>query len=124
MTVQRLVIEGWLPEQIANQVRMHWSGRQKKLEDAQTMVWSAAKQADWRPVTGKARLTITLVFGIARRRDTDNLYSRVKGVCDGLVKGGWIVDDDTEHLELIVRAETRPGQKQTVLTLEAPACES
>jgi len=120
-TTQRLVIPDWLPEQLANSSHGHWSTRQKKLQAAQTMVWASAKHANLRPVTGRARVTVVLVFGSKRRRDTDNLYSRTKGVIDGLVKGGWLVDDDTDHLDLQVRAEVRPGVKATEITLEAVA---
>ena len=39
-------------------------------------------------------------------------------VVDGLVKGRFIEDDDTDHLELVVRAEVRKGVKQTEISLE------
>jgi Holliday junction resolvase RusA-like endonuclease len=115
---QRLVIEAWLPESLANGSHGHWSTRQRKLDRAGLKVWYYGKAYLLRPITGRARVTVTLVFPQNRRRDTDNLYARVKGVVDGLVKGGWIVDDDTEHLDLIVRAEVRPGVKATELLLE------
>lgn len=115
------MIVNWLPEPLANVSRDHWTKREKKLKAAQIMVWASAKHANLTPVSGRARLTITLVFPQNRRRDTDNLYARVKGVVDGLVKGGWIVDDDTEHLDLRVQAEVRPGQKATEITLEPAA---
>lgn len=115
-----MVIPDWLPAQLANGPHGHWSQRQKKLKQAQTMVWASAKHADLLgvPPNRRARLTITLVFPVNRRRDTDGLYARVKGCVDGLVYGGWIVDDDLAHLELIVRAVVLPGEKATVLELE------
>lgn len=119
MSVQRCVIEDWLPDQLANGQHGHWSVKRKKLQAAQTMAWASCKYAGWTPVEGKAQLTVTLVFGINRRRDTDNLHSRVKGLIDGIVKGGWIADDDTEHLDLIVRSEVQPGRKATILELAA-----
>ena len=82
------------------------------------MVWASATHAQLQPIKGKARLTITLVFDVRRRRDTDNLYARVKGVVDGLVKGGWIEDDSTDLLDLRVRAVTRRGECATELILE------
>lgn len=115
---QRLTIPYWVPESLANGSRGHWSTHQRKLQDAHLRVWANARFARLKRITGHVRLTVTLVFPQQRRRDTDNLYARVKGVVDGLVKGGWIEDDDTEHLELIVRAEVRPGVKQTELLLE------
>ena len=118
---QRLVIRDWLPEPLSNGPHGHWSTRQKKLQAAQMMVWASAKHAGLQPVTGRAYVIVVLVFGSKRRRDTDNLYARVKGCIDGLVKGGWIVDDDTDHLDLQVRAEVRPGQRATEITLRALA---
>jgi Holliday junction resolvase RusA-like endonuclease len=117
--VQRLWIGDWLPEPLTNVSADHWRKREKKLKAAQVMVWSYAKHAGWQPVKGCARLTVTFVFPVKRRRDHDGLVSRVKGVVDGVVKGGWIVDDNTDLLDLQVKAETRPGQKGLLLELEA-----
>lgn len=117
MQSQTLRIDGWLPEQLANGPHGHWSTRQKKLKAAQTMVWASAKHADWKRVEGRARLTIVLVFSNHRRRDADNLHTRVKGCVDGLRE--WLVDDSTDWLELIVRAEVRPGERAVEMTLEA-----
>ena len=120
MTTTRVVITDWLPAALTNGSRGHWSTYQKKLKAAQTMVWASAKHADLLgvPPTRRARLTITLMFPVNRRRDTDGLYARVKGCVDGLVYGGWIVDDDIAHLELIVRAAVERGRKATILELE------
>lgn len=131
---QVLTINDWLPEQLANGPHSHWSVRQRKLNAAQVMVWSAARMANWQPVTGKARLTITFVFPQRRARDVDNLYSRAKGCIDGLkthtlsagrgkaraqvMRPGWIVDDSIEYLELRVLAEVRPGVKCVEMMLE------
>lgn len=117
--VQRLVIHQWLPESLANGQHGHWSTRQRKLHRAQRTVWLYAWNARLTAISGRAKVTIVLVFPVKRRRDQDNLHSRVKGVLDGLVKGHWLVDDSTEWLELEVRAEVRPGVKQTEITLEA-----
>jgi Holliday junction resolvase RusA-like endonuclease len=116
----RVVIPDWLPAQLANGSHGHWSTRRKALEAAQRTTWAFCTNADLAgvPPTTRARLTVTLVFPVHRRRDTDNLYSRVKGVVDGLVRGGWIVDDDIAHLELRVRAEVARGRKSTVIDLE------
>jgi Holliday junction resolvase RusA-like endonuclease len=116
---QTLRINGWLPEQMANGSHGHWSVRQRKLSFAQGMVLAYARNQRWRRVQGRARLTIVLVFPNHRRRDTDGLYARVKGCVDGLVRGGYIEDDNADVLDLHVRAEVRPGQRATELTLEA-----
>jgi len=118
MSVQRCIIEHWVPEQLANS-NLNRFVRQKRHNAAQVMVWASCMQVGWRPVTGKARLTITLIFSMKRRRDADNLHSRCKGLIDGVVKGGWIEDDNPEILDLEVRSEVQPGRKATILELEA-----
>lgn len=113
VTTQTLFINDWLPEPLTNVSGDHWRKREKKLKAAQIMVWAAAKQFGLMPIPGRVKLTITLVFTINRRRDTDNLYARCKGLIDGLVKGGWITDDSTDLLNLTVCAvvETRKGTR-------------
>lgn len=117
-SIQKLVIDGWLPWALSNGSHGHWATRQRKLDLAQKQVWAYAKAYKLQPVVGRARLTITLVFPQHRRRDTDNLYSRVKGCVDGLVKGGWLTDDSADVLELVVRGETQRGEKRTEIELE------
>jgi len=134
--VQSVAIEGWLPDPIANGQHGHWSRHQAKLRIAQATVWAAAMQAGWRFVPGRVRLTITLVFRQQRRRDTDNLYARVKGCVDGLkshtvttalgiklpvpvTRLGWFSDDSIDVLELVVKAEVSKEWTGTRITLEA-----
>ena len=111
--VNTVVIPDWLPEALANGAHGHWATRNKKLKAAQVMVWASAKHAGLQRVEGRAKLTLTFVFPVKRRRDTDNLYSRAKGCVDGLVHGGWIKDDSIEWLDLHVVAEVDPGRKAT-----------
>lgn len=119
---QSFAIEGWLPAPLTNGSRGHWSVYQKKLAAAQIMVWSAAKQANLQPIKERAIVTITLVFPVKRRRDADNCHARCKGLLDGLVRGGWLVDDSVDHIELRVVAEVRAGIKATEIRL-TPASE-
>lgn len=117
---QRCVIPNWLPPDIANASRQrHWTAIRKAAKATQTMVWASAKHAGWRYVGDDAprmRLTVLFVFSVHRRRDQDNLVARCKYMVDGLKP--FLIDDDLEHLELVVRAETRPGTRQVELTLE------
>ena len=116
--VQTLTINDWLPEQLANS-NLNRFVRQKRHDAAQTMVWATAKQEGLQPVHGRVRVTITLVFAQKRRRDTDNLYSRVKGCVDGLVRGGWIEDDNTDVLDLrVLEAVSVEKRKSTRITIE------
>ena len=113
-----ITIRDWLPEPLANVSGDNWRLREKKLKAASVMVWTSAKQDGLQPVKGRARVTIALVFPVKRRRDADNLYARVKGVLDGLVKGGWIQDDSTDAIELSVLELGGTGRKATVITVE------
>ena len=115
--IQQFTIHDWVPDALANVSGDHWRKREKKLKAAQIMVWAAAKQADIKPTLGRAKVTITLSFKLTRRRDTDNLYSRIKGVLDGLVKGGWIVDDSTDWLDLSVKSAK--GELSTCIEIES-----
>jgi Holliday junction resolvase RusA-like endonuclease len=118
VSVQGFVMAGWLPAPLTNGSRGHWSTYQRKLKAAQLRTWVVAKEAGITPLAGRAKVTITLTFPVQRRRDTDNLYARCKGVVDGLVKGGWLTDDDTEHLELVVRGVVCSGYTSTMIELE------
>lgn len=135
---QTMEIPGWRPAPLANVRGDNWRKREKSLKAAQEKVWAAAMQSGWHFVPGRVRLTITLVFGEARRRDADNLVTRCKGAIDGLkshrvstvrgvklpapvVRKGWFEDDDTEHLELVVQAEVSKVWTGTRITLEPAA---
>lgn len=49
----------------------------------------------------KAKVTITYWFKDNRRRDPDNYCGKL--IMDGLTKAGVIVDDDFDHVTLMVR---------------------
>ena len=115
--IQRCTVTDWLPSMSANGSHGHWKPKQNQHDTDMQTVYGAALFAKWKPIASRARLSITLVFPQRRRRDTDNLHYRVKGVIDGIKP--FVVDDDTEHLDLVVRAETRPGVKAVELVLEA-----
>jgi hypothetical protein len=130
---QTLVIAGWHPTSSPNNQKRHWRTVQKNHHIDRDTAWAAAMQAGWKFVPGKVRLTITFVCATNRRRDADNLVARCKGVIDGLKaqearsiaglrfassKLGFFEDDDTAHLDLVVRADVRPGVKQLEITLE------
>ena len=115
VSVQRLRIAGWLPAQVANGSHGHWSTRRGIYQRAKLGAYVAALDARWRPVRGRARLDIVLVFPQHRRRDTDNLYARCKGLVDGIKP--FIVDDATEWLELHVSARVEPGRRAVEMTL-------
>lgn len=121
---QELTIENWHPATSANRSHDHWRKTQKAHHADRDMAWASAMQAGWQFVPGKVRLTVVLVYSRRYRVDADNLASKCKGLIDGLNVSnrgrlGWFTDDDTEHLELVVRAVVEPGVKQTRIFLEA-----
>ena len=116
---QTAVIADWLPAPVLNGSRQqHWSVLRSRAATDKAHAWLAARHAGWRFVPGRVQLTVTFVFSVKRRRDTDNLYARAKHLVDGL-KGVFFTDDDADHLDLVVRAEQRPGAKETRLVLES-----
>jgi Holliday junction resolvase RusA-like endonuclease len=118
MTVQGFVMAGWLPAATVNGQRGHWSTYQRKLRGAQVHTTVCAREAGIIPLRGRAKVTITLTFPVQRRRDVDNLTARCKGILDGLVRGGILADDDTEHLELVVRGVVCSGYTSTMIEIE------
>jgi len=117
---QKLVIPNWLPPPVLNVSRQrHWAPVSREIREIVRLVYVSAIEARWKPIGRDAprqRLTVVFVFPMRRRRDVDNLYARAKHCVDGIKP--FLVDDDSEHLDLIVKAETVPGVKQTQLTLE------
>jgi Holliday junction resolvase RusA-like endonuclease len=58
----------------------------------------------------------TWTFPITRRRDGDNLTAILKSTVDAIVKGGWLLDDSSEHVRLeppVIRVT--PGVRMLVL---------
>jgi hypothetical protein len=116
-----LVIPDFLPPPVLNTSRQrHWSAVRREAQNVKMTVWAYALAAGWKPDNPKPdrqRLTVVFVFPNRRQRDADNLYARAKHVVDGLKV--FLVDDDLEHLDLVVQAEVRPRVKETHLYLEA-----
>ena len=117
MTASRVVIDGWLPHATVN-ARHHWAvaNRNKRADQYRVMLELAT--GDIKRIRGKARVVVTFIFPVKRRRDTDNLFARAKSTIDVLVRGGYIVDDNTDTLELRVQAEYERGVVRTIIELE------
>ncbi len=75
----------------------------------------ALKAAGRRPVDGRARLEVVLVCPRRYRVDADNVYARCKPLVDAAK--AYLVDDSTEWLDPVVRAEVATGRKATKLSL-------
>lgn len=115
--IQRCAIEDWLPTMSANGSHGHWSASKRKHDTDMQTTYGSLLHAGWKRITTRGVLTIALVFPQRRRRDADNLHYRCKGLIDGVKP--FLVDDDTEHVELVVLAVVEPGVKCVRLELES-----
>lgn len=98
--------------------RAHWATQAKAKALVGIRVHQAATSLMWfrEPV----RVTFRYVFPTRRRRDIDNLSTGVaKAVLDTLVRGGWLEDDDSEHV-VVVRAEVayEKGSRRLEVVIE------
>ncbi len=84
--------------------RGHWADRYKAGRVYQEAVFYSCVDARNKASNNKpfdnARLDLTFVFTVRRRRDRDNLLARFKPGLDAIVQAGLIFDDDAEHLEI------------------------
>jgi len=72
----------------------------------------------------KVAIMLIWCFPKRRRRDYDNLFAGIKPVLDGLVSGGVIEDDDSDHLVglsgSIAHIPTAPGPYMILTIKEVP----
>ena len=80
-----------------------WADRYKAGQVYQDAVFyscvDARNKGNWKPFVN-ARLNLSLVFAVRRRRDRDNLIAMFKPGLDAIVQAGLLVDDDAEHLQI------------------------
>jgi hypothetical protein len=132
--VQRweITVPGWVPDSRLSlngrRRAHHWRETWQLQQDAKLMVIPAIWTCDAHPrarskmaelTMQRARVSITLVYPMRRRRDPDGLSGLAKPLLDALVEEHVIVDDDSEHVELSVRALVEPGVTETRLVIEA-----
>lgn len=111
--------------------RMHWAARRRRLQP-----WALATEAAYKTATKKERaavegkrvkVSVTLSFPRAGRRDPHNYTSTVvKTIVDALVRAGLVPDDTpewleteeplilldkSEQVEIVVAPATRKGNK-------------
>ena len=70
------------------------------------------------PLIPHARITVDFRWKDKRRHDVDNALAGTKAAIDGLV-GLWLVDDDSLHVEYVVRGHTGCAAEATVISVEA-----
>lgn len=90
----------------------HWAQRARTVREEQYAwacllmvaldqlgLWgSATRQAEWHFLS--ARVDVTFVFRMDRRRDRDNYAAALKPLWDAVVQVGILPDDDSEHLSI------------------------
>ena len=54
------------------------------------------------------RITARQISPVRRRRDPTGLAERLKGILDGLVDAGVLIDDDEDHIEVVL-AHSKKG---------------
>ncbi len=115
------------PEEYSPNSRESWAGKYRAGKEYHDAVFYCCVDARNRgsrqglsfPIL-KAKLTLTVVFGILRTRDEDNLVARFKPGLDAVVDSGVLLADDVEHLEIgkvnvLVNPELAP---LTIIELE------
>lgn len=95
--------------------RTHWSARRKLRED--TFMVAMSQQI---PAFTKARIQITYVFPMNRRRDGDNYLAMFKGCADGLVDAKVLLADDSEHVSYapVVFIVDKDRSPRTIIEIE------
>lgn len=66
------------------------------------------------------RITAAQISNVKRRRDPGGLAERLKPLLDGLVDSGLLIDDDEDHIELVLKhsALMKDHVPGIILTLE------
>ena len=92
-----------------NPKRPHWAVKRRAAEEFKDtacmvakieLLWYKANGGAWQPIP---RATIQPIFYVSshRKRDPDNWLAMLKPAIDGLVDTGLLIDDDSEHVELL-----------------------
>lgn len=96
-----LVLNVPRPPMTANeQRRWHWRKVHRAKNEAETLVWVAARAARIPTLTAKQAISVTWYAPNAIRRDSDALGPFLKASLDALVKCGVLADDDSKHVRI------------------------
>jgi hypothetical protein len=91
--------------------RMHWSEVARIRRQLRQDIGYLTTRID---MPERARLTMDFRWRSAVHRDPSNYVEGTKALVDGLI-GRWIIADDAEHLELVVRGQTGTGEPDHIL---------
>jgi hypothetical protein len=88
-------------------VRAHWTTYQRLKQKWHWLILEALQHGG-KPETALRKARVTIVRYGMKKLDRDNLYGSCKPILDALRAHRVIVDDDDEHLELLVQQGERP----------------
>lgn len=124
---QTLILTDFPPPAIARALspngRVHWAVKSKARQSVHTWVLVSAERANLQAVRDPVRATFRFIRPTRQRIDLDNLSTGVtKAALDALVRGGYLVDDDSSHV-VSVTAEVayEKGQRRLEIRLEPAA---
>lgn len=94
-----------------------WGRLSPKAEYRETVKWMTveALQGGLRPPPDPAHLHLAFRFTTKRKRDVDNCLSAFKNGLDGLVIGGLIPSDESDHLRAISIEVVKGASEDEVL---------
>ena len=69
--------------------------------------------------TDFVRITARQVSKVSRRRDPTGLAERLKGILDGIVDSNLLIDDDEDHIELVLAHSVKGPTAGIELTIES-----
>lgn len=119
-----LVLPGYVPDSrlsLNGRHRTHWAVTSRLRREA---AWHLVKallevETEWVAPDGLVQVDVVFVYPLHRRRDPDGLAAMATPLLNMLVAHGLLWDDDSEHVELAVRAVVERGVTETRLTLRA-----
>ena len=100
--------------------RCHWVERQRvvRTDSTNTIAAVLAHGRPPKPIE-RADVEISIHFRTRTRRDPDNMAPLVKGVLDGLVHAGVLIDDSTRNVNLTVNeGSPAPYEHYTLRVVE------
>lgn len=97
--------------------RAHWRAKYAAVASVDHLVTSIALIQKLQPMQGFITIEPRFIYPVSRKRDDDNLATGVmKVVRDVLVKRGYLLADDMEHLrQLPVVVRVEKGRRALVL---------
>ena len=113
---QRIVFDGWQPCLLNVLLRLHPHARNRRLKTDAQVIGLAVRLQGIRGACGPRK--VSLVVRSAKGRTPPDPDALWKGLLDGLVHSGALMDDDWKHLVLGSVTYERAPRKGLVVVLE------